>query len=100
MIVISGDLEIDPSKEDAFLAAVGDLVSATRAEDGCVRYEFFRHLSDPGVFHVSEEWASDAALDSHLATDHYRTFGRAMRDFGVKRVDIDRYDAVDKRKLG
>lgn len=100
MIVIAGDLEIDPAKEDAFLAAVDQLVGVTRAEDGCERYEFFRHLADAGSFHVSEEWASDGALDAHIASDHYRAFGRAMRDFGVKRVEIYRFDATGKRALG
>src|SRR4051812_11732020 len=44
MIVINGDIEIDPASEAAFLEAVSVLVDATTAEEGCERYAFFRHL--------------------------------------------------------
>jgi integrase len=40
------------------------------------------------------------ALAAHLTTDHYKTFGRAMRGFGPKRVDVFRFDAEGKRRLG
>ena len=100
MIVISGDLEIDPANTDAFLAAVETLVAATRAENGCNRYEFFRHLTEPGVFFIAEEWADDDALAAHMGTDHYKSFGRTLRSLGVTRVDIHRYEASSKSRLG
>jgi quinol monooxygenase YgiN len=99
MIAITADLEIDPAFDEPFVEAVTALVAATHAEDGCERYEFFRHLTQPGVFHVFEEWASEEALAAHGGSEHMRTFGRAMRGFGVKRAEIFRYDVSAKGPL-
>ena len=93
MIIVAGQIEIDPDHAEAFREEVDRLVPATQAETGCHTYDFWAHRSNPGVFHVFEEWADDEALTAHLATDHYRSFGRAMRNFGVKRADVLRYDA-------
>lgn len=100
MIIVSGEIQIDPASEEAFLAEVANLVPATLAEPGCSAYSFWKHTNQPGAFHVFEEWATDEALGAHLATAHYRSFGRAMRGFGVVKVDVQRYDATGKQRLG
>jgi quinol monooxygenase YgiN len=54
------------------------LVEPTRAEEGCVSYELLQNRADPTDFTFVEEWASDAALESHFATDHIKSaFARA-----------------------
>lgn len=54
---------------DEVRTAMHTLATATTAEDGCVSYELFESGSTPGTFITHEEWASQRALDAHLAGD-------------------------------
>ena len=45
-------------------------MEATRAEEGSEGYVFCGDLEDQGRFHVSEQWASQEAIDAHMATPH------------------------------
>lgn len=99
MIVVSGVIHFDAAHEDGLVAALDPLVTATRAEPGCLTYVFSRALDRPGTFHVFEEWEDDASLSAHSASDHYRAFAKSLGDFGVTNVSIDRYDGAAKTSL-
>jgi quinol monooxygenase YgiN len=38
LIVIAAQLAVDPERDDDFVAAIGPLVAASRAENGCAGY--------------------------------------------------------------
>jgi len=45
-------------------------VAPTRAEAGCINYDFHVDAADPCVFVFYENWTDRAALDAHLAMPH------------------------------
>jgi quinol monooxygenase YgiN len=56
---------------------LADQVAPTRAEAGCVNYDFHVDAEDPNVFVFYENWKSRADLDAHLKTPHFQPrFGR------------------------
>ncbi len=56
---------------------LADQVAPTRAEAGCVSYDFHVDAKDPNVFVFYENWKSRADLDTHLKTPHLQPlFGR------------------------
>src|SRR5262245_42495222 len=69
-ILVTGTIDFDPAKRDDAVAAVTKCMEATQAEEGCERYVFSGDLSDPGRLYVSEQWASQEAMDTHMATPH------------------------------
>jgi len=46
------------------------MVAPTRAELGCLNYDFHVDVEDPNVFVFYENWQSRADLDAHLNTPH------------------------------
>lgn len=46
------------------------MVAPTRAEPGCINYDFHADAEDPNVFVFYENWKSRADLDAHLKTPH------------------------------
>lgn len=53
------------------LAELGlSLIEPTRAESGCLNYDFHRDLEDPTVFYFYENWKSQEDLDKHFQTPH------------------------------
>ena len=94
LLVVAGDVEIDPAKRDEAIAAARKVMAATREEEGCLEYTIAADLDDPARFVIVEQWASPAALEAHFATPHMAEFQAAMAGLGVRRVDVKRYDVA------
>jgi quinol monooxygenase YgiN len=55
-----------------------NMVSATRGEDGCISYSFHEDNGEAGLFLFYEIWASQKALELHLATPHLLEFRKLL----------------------
>ena len=66
---------------------------------GCLAYGFYTSPTVPGELRVVEEWADQAALDSHFAAPHMAAFMGAMGSFGVTGTELWRYDVAEKSRL-
>ena len=49
-----------------------ELVERTRQEPLCIAYDLFVDEGDPGHFVFVEEWPDRAALDAHVASEHFQ----------------------------
>ncbi len=63
-------IPIDPARADEAAPALAALAEASRAEEGCLRYDVFASASTPGVFVTVEEWRSQEDLDGHMGQPH------------------------------
>jgi quinol monooxygenase YgiN len=100
MLVIAGTISIDPEKRDAAVAAALEMMRETRKEAGCISYTFSGDLGDPGGFRVFEEWESQEALDAHFATPHMAKFQGEMGGFGIRGMDVKRYEVASVGPIG
>jgi len=67
-----------PGAEQTVHAAIEACVAPTRAEPGCIDYDLHRNADDPAMFVLYEGWESQAALDAHMHTAHFRALGAAL----------------------
>jgi len=94
MLIVAGRIRLDPARREDAIASSLDVMTATRAEPGCISYTFSADLSDPGVFHLFEEWESQEALDAHFKTPHMATFQAAMGAFGIQEMNVQKYSGA------
>ena len=80
MVVVIGRVSCEPDKRDALVARLERMQSASRKEDGCIRYGFFAAVEDPLTFVAVEEWADRPALDRHFEQPHLQEFAARLRD--------------------
>jgi quinol monooxygenase YgiN len=99
VIVIHASLLIDPAKSEAFVAAAKAMMAESHKEPGCHTYVFTRDLSEPGRFHIIEEWASDEALALHFKAPHMAVFQQAMGSVGVLEMKAERFVVSSKGPL-
>lgn len=99
MIVVSGVMKMDPANHDAFAEIGAKLAAASLAEEGCHAYGWWADAQNPGTFRVFEEWADQAAIDTHFATPHMAEFMGAMGSVGITEAEIHKYEVADKSKL-
>ncbi len=91
MIVVAGTVTFDGRNHEAAVAAANTVAEHSRREAGCLFYEFFADLNQPGRLLVFEEWETEEALEAHLATDHLAAFRAALAAAGATGRDINRY---------
>jgi quinol monooxygenase YgiN len=66
-------------KKDQLRALLQGMLVPTRAEQGCKSYELYESDST-GRFYFDETWESQAALDKHIATPHFKHLEQAIEE--------------------
>lgn len=59
------------SRRGELLNAALELVRLSRAEKGCVAYDFFASESNASNFMFCETWTDENALANHAASEHF-----------------------------
>jgi len=73
-IVLNVHFQAAPGHEKEFGAQLRALVSPTHEEPGCIVYELHFDPEDPSKFMFYEKFASQAAIDHHVNTPHFKRF--------------------------
>ena len=85
MIIVSGTAIF----KDGALAAIGEamahMITASRAEDGCLHYAYGIDVLNQNEMVVLEYWRDWAALDAHFQTTHMADWRTALKDVVVSR---------------
>lgn len=75
--------------------ALRKMVAPTRAETGCVSYALYSAAQQPGVFHLLEKYADDAALASHQQTAHFAALLESLTDKLASEIQIQPITALE-----
>lgn len=72
MYTIYVKFECLPQKREAFIQKVKDtgVLDAIRAEDGCIRYDYYLSEKDPDELLLIEQWATKEHQQVHIAQPH------------------------------
>ncbi len=80
MIAAVATMHVREDKAAEFEVAVTALEQAVAAnEPDCLLYRFARDRKDPVIYRSLEIFRDQAAIDFHVAQDHFRTGVKAMR---------------------
>lgn len=88
-------VSVKPGREEAFVAAAQTCITASRAEPGVLYYDLWREKDGERRFVFNELYVDDAAVQAHMASDHFKAFGIAARDLAVARPSITIAQTVD-----
>lgn len=99
MLIAEGTVKVRENGREAALAALREMIPQTLAEPGCNAYRFGWDIDDEDVIHIHEEWADEAALADHLASDHMARFNRALGQALAGRPDMRVHEVAGTRPL-
>ena len=99
MLVIAGTVRIPPENLARFKPHMLAMLTASRAEDGCIEYSYAEDVAEPGLIRVFEAWRDQAALDAHFQTPHMAAWRAAWPDFGVSDRQLFAYEVARQRPL-
>lgn len=83
-----------PDKVEETKALLLSLVPLTRQEAGFIQYDLLQNQSDPTDFTFVEEWESNEALDTHLASPHLQAAVMRIPELAAEGPDIRRYTLI------
>ena len=79
-IVLIARLKVKPDSVESAKRAALAIVEDSRAETGCINYDFHQAIDDEAVFVWHETWANKAAIEAHGASEHFRNFSEQIKD--------------------
>jgi quinol monooxygenase YgiN len=93
MIVVVGQFRFPAERMDEARPVMGRVIEATRAEAGCVQYNYGEDVLDPGLIRVSELWESREHLDAHMQSAHMAQWQRDRAVLGLSGREISVFEA-------
>ena len=72
MIFITAKFRVRPEHADAWPEISRAFTEATRAEPGCLWFDWSRSLDDPAEYVLVEAFHDDAAGAAHVQSEHFR----------------------------
>lgn len=90
--VVCATWKAKPGEEPAVMDLLDQVSRASVLEPGCLRFWVHRSLDDPSVIFLYEQYASEAAFESHAASDHVR---RLVLEDAVHRLESRRRERFE-----
>jgi quinol monooxygenase YgiN len=78
MIFITAKFRIRPEEADDWPAISKAFTEATRAEPGCLWFDWSRSLDDPTEYVLVEAFRDDEAGAAHVGSEHFRAAQREL----------------------
>lgn len=91
MIVIEGTIRVrDMAAARPHMEA---MITASRAERGCVDYSYAIDVMDPTIVRINERWESLETLALHAASEHLRQWRACWPKVGITDRSLRLYEA-------
>ena len=87
-------IQLSADSAQGYARAAEAVVAGTRQEPGCQWYGIAVDVTDPCVVWISEQWASQAALDAHLKPAHVGAFLEACASLEILDMEVRRYEVA------
>ena len=100
MLIIAGEIRMEPGTRDRFFESVAPMVEATLREPGCRAYAFTPDPNDDDLIRLWELWDDETALAGHFASSHMAEWQERARVLPVAARDIHKYTVADVTRLG
>ncbi len=72
MIFIAAKFRVRPEHADRWTEIVGEITEATRAETGCLWFEWSRSVEDPTEYVLIEAFRDEQAGAAHVQSQHFK----------------------------
>ena len=87
-VTVIGTLTARPERREELHDILAAMVAPTRAEPGCVNYDFHVDAADPCVFVFYENWRSEADHAAHMKMAHLEPLLEVADRLLAKPVDV------------
>ncbi len=95
MLTVVATLKVAEGKNAEFEAAFRKGVAEVKAnEPDVLYYELVRSQNDPQTYRAIEVYKDDTAFAAHLASDHFKALGGALKTCLAERPVMEKHDDI------
>lgn len=94
MIVLAGSVRLSPENLEAARPVIQRMIEASRAEDGCIAYQFAEDVLEPGLIRIFEAFRDTEAQQFHAQSQHMKDWRAAWPALGIGERQITRYEVT------
>ncbi|HEX7784053.1 MAG TPA: antibiotic biosynthesis monooxygenase [Sphingobium sp.] len=98
-ILIAGHLLFEGQDCAAIIEGGRTFIEASRAEQGCIAYNWSVDPLAPGTIHVFEEWESETDLGAHFRDPSYLAMRAHLERSRLTGFDVSIYSANGKEAV-
>ena len=92
MIIVVGSFRIPPSMIEVVRPVMEAMITASRAEEGCIEYAYALDVLDEGLVRVSEKWRDREALEAHFRTAHIAEWRAQVSALAISERDLTAHE--------
>lgn len=94
MVIVAGQIVVNPQQRESYLAGCGSVVEQARRAPGCLDFAITADLVDPGRIDIFERWESRAAVEA------FRGSGPSdEQSAAIITASVAEYDVAEVRSL-
>ena len=94
MLLVIGTVRLPPDRLEQAKPAMQRMISASRAEPGCLGYSYAQDVLDAGLIHVLEAWSDRAALEAHFKSAHIAEWRASWAALGIGGRKLTLYETA------
>ena len=96
-IVLFARLKVKKEAVEAAKQSALVIVADSRAEAGCLNYDFHQAIDDETVFLWHETWTDREAIEAHGNSKHFAEFSAAIKDFTEEPLQVTLTKMVSRK---
>lgn len=96
MVIVFGNVPVAPVHIAEALALAREHVLRSRTEPGCLSHAVYEDPDRPHQLVFVEEWASQEALQQHVALPASVAFGQALVRLADGRMQVRMFEATER----
>lgn len=102
MIFITAKFRVRPEDADRWAEITADFTAATRAEPGCLWFDWSRSIEDPTEYVLVEAFRDGDGGAAHVQSDHFKAAQRTVPPYLVETPRVVNFmiDQDDWSELG
>ncbi|MDN5893392.1 MAG: antibiotic biosynthesis monooxygenase [Nocardioides sp.] len=102
MIFITAKFRVHPEHSDSWPGLAREFTEATRAEEGCLWFDWSRSVDDPDEYVLVEAFRDADAGGVHVSSPHFNTARRTLPAYLVETPRVVNVEApgTDWSQLG
>lgn len=95
MIILNVFFDVKQEHEGAFVKLLHHMVTESNREQGCVHYQLHRNVAEPLSYNLIEHWETQADLDAHARSEHWKHFDATVNGYLNANYDEHHYREID-----
>ncbi len=88
MVIVAGQIIVDPAQRERYLAGCAGVVEQARRAPGCLDFAITADLIDKGRINIFERWETQEAVTAFRGSGPSEDQGAAMLSASVAEYDV------------